>query len=159
MEWEQRSIKLCAGMLLFAVMLRFVAGGGLIPIGQALEDPDAASFLIYLQTGRIVRQMPQTTPPPATTAPETVPQERISFRAEDAALVTLDDTCGRRPDVAALLTEPLSLDLTGEGPKVLILHTHTTESFAQTADRYQETSAYRTLDGNHNMLALGDLVA
>ena len=33
MEWEQRSIKLCAGMLLFAVMLRFVAGGGLIPIG------------------------------------------------------------------------------------------------------------------------------
>ena len=160
MEWEQRSIKLCAGMLLFAVALRLVAAGGLIPVGQALEDPGAASFLIYLQTGRIIRQVPETTPlPPTTTAPETIPVERISFHAEDAALVALDDTCGRRPDVAALLTEPLGLELTGDGPKVLILHTHTTESFAQTADRYQETSAYRTLDGNHNMLALGDLVA
>jgi stage II sporulation protein P len=42
---------------------------------------------------------------------------------------------------------------------VLILHTHTTESFAQTEDRYEESSPYRTLDPGHNMIALGDIVA
>ena len=81
------------------------------------------------------------------------------FTAEDLDLVTIDDGPGCHPDAAVLLTAPMELDLSGEGPKVLILHTHTTESYEQTSERYEETSPYRTLDPGHNMLALGKLVA
>lgn len=155
MEWEQRCIRLCAAVIAAAVAIRLWAGGALIPIGNALTTDEAAAFLIYLHTGRVVRPLPEqreTIPPP----PE---PEGLTFTAEDAALVTLDDECGLHPDTAALLTADLDWDLHGEGPRVLILHSHTTESYAQTAERYEESSPYRTLDPGHNMIRLGQIVA
>lgn len=156
MDWEQRCIQLCAAVLVCAVVLRLWSGGALAPVGRALEGPEAASFFVYLQTGRVVRTLPaavETTQPSEPTEPE-----GVRFSAEDAAYIELEDPVGIDPDVDALLTEPLDWDLTGEGPKVLILHTHATESFTQTQLRYEETSAYRTLDPEHNMLAVGELV-
>ena len=46
MDWEQRCMRLCAGVLVFAAVLRFLAAGALIPLGQALGSADAASFLM-----------------------------------------------------------------------------------------------------------------
>ena len=61
--------------------------------------------------------------------------------------------------LAKLLTEPLDWDLTG-GPSVLILHTHGTESYTkQPGEAYQESSAFRTLDKQYNMISLGDHLA
>ncbi|MBR7179030.1 MAG: stage II sporulation protein P [Oscillospiraceae bacterium] len=150
MDWEQRCIRLCAGMILFAILLRLWAVGALTPVGRALESPEAASFFLYLQTGRVVRYAPAepetepTDPAPVRSAPV--------FSAEDADFTDIDGA-------AELLTAPLDLNLTGEGPRVLILHTHTTESFTQTDERYEQTSPYRTLDPGHNMIALGEIVA
>lgn len=162
MDWEQRCIRMCAAVLVCAVILRLWSGGALIPVGQALQRSEAASFLLYLHTGRVVRAAPE----PAAEAPALTSQhqkaenrEPVSFQAADADLVDIDYNCDRRPDVEKLLTQPLELDLTGSGPKVLILHSHTTESFTQTAERYVESSAYRTLDPGHNMIALGEIVA
>lgn len=160
MDWEQRCIRLCAAMLAAAVVLRLCAGGALVPVGQALSHPQAASFLVYLQTGRVVRSLPEPSAEAQTVQqPQVAETEPVAFTTEDAALISIDDDCGLDPDVEALLTEPLDWDLTGEGPRVLILHSHTTESYAQTEDRYEETSAYRTLDPEHNMIALGQTVA
>ena len=61
MDWEQRCIRLCAAVLICAVVLRLWTGGALIPVGQALQSPRAASFLVYLQTGRVVRTAPEPT--------------------------------------------------------------------------------------------------
>ena len=36
MDWEQRCMRLCAGVLMLAVVLRLWAGGALVPIGRAL---------------------------------------------------------------------------------------------------------------------------
>lgn len=161
MNWEQRCIRLCAAVLICAVVLRLWAGGALVPVGQALGSAEAASFLVYLQTGRVVRSLPE--PTVQAQPQETVPpaqQEPPIFRAEDAALVAVDYNCDRSPDLEQLLTEPLDWDLTGDGPRVLILHSHTTESFTQGGeDRYEESSAYRTLDAGHNMIVLGEIVA
>lgn len=158
MQWEQRNIRFCAGVLVFAVAMRLLAGGAFAPVGQALQSSEAASFLIYLQTGRVVRRVPEPEAEPVQETTAQISAEPAVFCGEDAELVRIDDTCGRNPDVEKWLTEPLELDLSGEAPKVLILHTHTTESYAQTADRYEETSPYRTLDPGHNMIALGDLL-
>ncbi|MBQ7099737.1 MAG: stage II sporulation protein P [Oscillospiraceae bacterium] len=156
MDWDQRCIRFCAGLVAAAVALRLCAGGALIPLGQALTSPEAASFLLYLHTGRIVRAAPAeewTSPQP----PATEPESPLVFSPEDADAIGLDNGTSLRPDVGALLAEPLELELRGDGPRVLILHSHTTESF--TGGDYAETSPYRTLDPAHNMLALGAEVA
>ena len=67
--------------------------------------------------------------------------------------------CGYQVDLTALLTQGLSWDLTDNGPAVLILHTHATESYTQTGKQYAESSPYRTLDPDYNMLRIGDAVA
>ncbi|MBE6950930.1 MAG: hypothetical protein E7451_06295 [Ruminococcaceae bacterium] len=160
MDWEQRCIRLCGAMIAAAIALRLLAGGALAGVGQALTQPGTASFLLYLQTGRVVRTVPQESAQPQPIRETVPPQpEKPAFTAEDAELITIDLGCDRDPDVEMLLTEPLELDLTGTEPKVLILHSHTTESYAQSGDRYEETSPYRTLDPGHNMLALGEIVA
>ena len=158
MDWERRCMRLCAGVLMLAVVLRLWAGGALVPIGRALQSDEAASFLLYLQTGRVVRLAPEPDVPEMLQLPDPV-AKIAGFSAEDLELVELSDEPGLGPDLGALLTAPMELTLQDGAPRVLILHSHTTESFAQTADRYEESSPYRTLDPGHNMLALGELVA
>ena len=158
MDWDQRCIRLCGAMVASAILLRLCSGGVFAPVGRALAQPEAAAFLLYLHTGRVVRPLP-TPAPPVPSLPEQTEGTEPVFAAEDLDLLTIDDGPCCRPDAAALLTAPMDLDLSGEGPRVLILHTHTTESYEQTSERYEETSPYRTLDPGHNMLALGKIVA
>ena len=156
MDWERRCMRLCAGVLILAVVLRLWAGGALVPIGRALQSEQAASLLLYLQTGRVVRTLPDV--PEMLELPN--PGAKIAgFSAGDLELVELSDEPGLGPDLESRLTAPVELTLNDGQPRVLILHSHTTESFQQTADRYEESSPYRTLDPGHNMLALGELVA
>ena len=162
MDWEQRSIRVCAAALLSATLLRLASAGVFLPVAQALDNPQAASFFVYLQTGRVVRTIPEQTQAEEQAESEPVSPARTAlptFSTEDAQLVTITDSCGKNPDVEALLTEPLSWDLTTGEPAVLILHSHATESYTQTEERYEESSAYRTLDSGHNMLCLGEILA
>lgn len=156
MDWDQRCIRFCAAMICAAIALRLWAGGALEHVGRVLADPGAASFLIYLNTGRIVRSAPED-PWIAPTLPATEPMPSLSFSGADAAGIGLDNGTSLRPDLEKLLTEDLALQLRGDAPTVLILHSHTTESFA--GSDYAETSPYRTLDPEHNMIAIGKLVA
>lgn len=161
MDWEQRCIRFCAAMLACAILTRLVFGGYLAPLGQALEDPRLASFLVYLQTGRVVRYSPETQPAQGATEPtaptETEPAALPVFSSSDAELIDLYDTAGRDPDIEALLEQPLSFDLSGDEPAVLILHTHTSESYTPVSGQtYEETSEFRTLDQRYNMLRIGD---
>lgn len=165
MNWEQRCLRCCAAVLLCAVLLRLGESGALAPLGAALENPAVASFLVYLQTGRVVRVSAQALPtePPATEPPEpTAPEQKTlpTFTAGDLSLVSVEYNCSYDPDLESLLTEPLDWDLRADEPTVLILHTHTTECYTKTAaDSFVETSSFRTLDPGYNMLCLGDIVA
>ncbi len=156
MDWDQRCIRFCAAMICAAIALRLWAGGAPEHVGRVLADPDVASFLVYLNTGRIVRAAPED-PWIDPAPPATEPPQPLSFSGEDAGRIGLDNGTSLRPDLEGLLTEDLALQLRGEEPTVLILHSHTTESFA--GGDYAETSPYRTLDPEHNMIALGKLVA
>ena len=40
MDYGQRCIRLCAGVLIAAVVLRLCSGGALAPLGQALSEPE-----------------------------------------------------------------------------------------------------------------------
>ena len=48
----------------------------------------------------------------------------------------------------------------GEGPQILIVHTHGSEAYSQTdGDRYEESDPYRTTDCTHNVVRVGEEMA
>lgn len=157
----QRKEVLSVGIfaLVLALLLRLISVAGVFP----LQNSDVMSFLVYLQTGRVVRYPASSTPPatqvptPAPTQPTPPQPSGLRLTAEDAAAVELNDLVDYYPDVEQLLLSPLDWNLTGAEPKVLILHTHATESYTkQPGEIYEEDSDYRTLNASYNMLSIGE---
>lgn len=80
----------------------------------------------------------------------------VSLTAQDAAYVQVDNRSGLQIDIPALLTRELPFDPSVEGPLILIVHTHATEAYTMTEGaRYEESSAYRTPDTEHNVVRVG----
>lgn len=171
MEQERQSIRIGLAVIAWAVLLRICGMGVWDAAAGFLTKPEVASFLLYMETGKIVRHYPpEDTPvPEQTAAPEqtqpinqTNPTETLlpQFNKEDASLVEIRNHCGYEADVAAMLVSDLRLNLTQDGPAVLIVHTHATESYTKAAgENYTESSAYRTLDEEYNMVSIGSRIA
>ena len=149
MERKQRTAHIAKTALACVLMIQ-LAGPAANMASKLLSDPQVASFLIFWETGRLVRlevtQPPETEPTIAATTE--APKQKVSFTVQEAEPLELSNFTDYDPDLAELLTSPLSWDLTEGGPAVLILHTHATESYA-------DTPGYRTEDENANMLRIG----
>ena len=172
LEHERRAMRVGIFAISLAVLWKVLTGGALAPVISFLQKPSTAAFLLSMETGRMARPpaaevatIPGTT---AATTPSTVPPTETPtepppaqpvFSETDGQLVKLYDMCGYQVDLSALLTQSLTWNLTGDSPTVLILHTHATESYTQTGKQYTESSAFRTLDPEYNMLRIGDAVA
>lgn len=165
MDHQRRVIRMGAAVIITAILLRLIGGGLFDSLGELLKDTRVQSFLVYLQTGRIVRlpqpqpqPQPQETLPP--TQPATQPEEVLSFSAEELQNLSVAYLCDYRPELESLLLQPLRWDLTGDAPTVLIVHTHATEAYTQTPGReYEEDASYRTLEDRFNMVSIGEEVA
>ena len=128
------------------------------PLGRLLAKPEMVSLILYLETGRVVKL--QLTPPEETTETTEAPKEteafKPSFSASDAEGIQIHYHWDCELDTSAMLLQELNWDLTAEGPQVLILHSHATESYTPTeAEAYEASGTYRTLDPRHNMLRVG----
>ena len=156
MKPEDKALRIGTAVILCAILLRLFAGNLPGRVLEFLSRPQVASAMVFMQTGRVIRFSEPTSP--AVTEPETEPVSRIpiTFQPEDAALVQIANASGCAVDVEALLATPLDWDLSQQAPTVLILHTHTTESYA---DSCEKGSGYRSTDETKNMLAIGDRVA
>lgn len=171
MDYERRAIRMGMTLIAWALAARLVSIAA-PPVAAFLARPEIAPFLVYMETGRIVRinppevyTEPSAEPSTETTEPAyqqhqvTLPPEEkswLEFLAEDAALVELRSQYPEAVDIPALLLTELSWDLSARQPAVLILHTHATESFTQTeGNTYTPSSPYRTRDPDHNMLRVG----
>lgn len=169
MNQEQKSLKIGAAVIVCAIVLRLAGNGVFRPLLQTLERPEVASFLLYMETGRIAKvyQVPEVTevwlkesPAPELPQNEEIESEPASFSPEDTACLALHTTCDYEPDLETLLLQPLDWNLRSEDPTVLILHTHTTESYTKMpGEDYEESADYRTLDPDYNLLAVGDVLA
>lgn len=131
---------------------------------------------IFLQTGVLPEKQeaptapetpPMTASPVSSAAPtegETTteaPAEQAApaFTAEEAKKITFRGDCSYSVDKAALLLAPLNWRQT-EGPKVLIVHSHSCESYTQSEGHtYIPDANYRTLDLENNVTAVGDALA
>ena len=118
MDWERRCIRTCAAALLCAIGFRLGAAGWFAPIEGLLENPGLASFLVYLQTGRVVRlpveahnpteaPVTETTQAQPTQPQPTQPQAAAPvFAAEDLNQIEVKYNCRYRPDLNATIANP-----------------------------------------------------
>ena len=182
MDQFKRTLRFGATVIACAAIARMGAVGTFSPLGRWFARPETQSFLLYLETGRKVRFSPsweenanpvaetegmspveetesatlaETEAPVLRTEPPALPV----FSAGDAEQMEMSYSCSLRPDLEALMEKPLSWDLTGPEPKVLILHTHATESYTKQDEDYKESSSFRTLDEDYNMISVGSHVA
>ena len=165
MDKEKQCLRAGAAVIACALVLRLGMGGFFRPLVRLFAQPNMVSLLIYLETGRIVRfsdTLEETTvfvPAAQGETEDATEAARPAFAAVDTGAVELRGV-ETAADVQTLLEKPLTWDLTGEGPTVLIYHSHATESFQKSpADAYQESSPYRTLDRDYNMVSIGARVA
>lgn len=164
MDHQIRAWRLGIAVILSAVLVRLWDMGVPQRITEFLTQPNTAAFLIYLETGQDVRFSASSevfspdfmeSPPPAPPEPTEAPLPSFS----DPEAVELYYAVKKEPDIETLLTTPLQWQLQSESPTVLILHTHTTESYTRNGEPYKESSGWRTLDEEYNMLSIGALVA
>ena len=145
---EQKVLQVCMTVLVVALLVR-MAG--------AWEKEDVARTLLFISSGRMVTQ--ELTPEKETEEPEKAVQTAAAIPVFGESQQDLVQVNADWPvDTLALLQQPLTWDLMGEAPTVLILHSHATESYEKQA-QYTETSPYRTLDTNYNMVSVGARVA
>ena len=163
MKQQSRARRVGITAIMCALVLRLWSEGYGEKLLNLLTSPQAAAFYIYLETGRDVRfspSLPAFSPdfmesPPAATLPPTEPT-LPSFSDADGLELYYAST--EDPDIPALLAQPLRWNLRGEEPTVLIVHTHTTESYTRVDEPYTESAAWRTADEDYNMVAIGEIV-
>ena len=139
---------------LTGVTLPFVSNGGsammsawgLLAFLKATDTRENASFAI--------RRGPQR----QITAEVTKLPE--AFSAAEADAITIAGACSYAVDKAALLTRPSALTAKADGPKVLIVHTHTSEAYTpEPGWEYESSDPLRTGDAEHSVVRLGTRVA
>ena len=187
--YRRKSRRCCALMLTVSVCLRICMFLGLDAkaaafLAETAQNTDFARFLLYLETGQVLPaeaappepeiivlrylepiSRPGTQPlPPEEPEPEAqppVPPEPLLPEAlADAGQLTIAGGCTYAVDKAALLARPSALDLSADGPQVLIVHTHGSEAYTpEPGWEYDALTAYRTLDDTRSVIAVGDALA
>lgn len=160
---ESRDLRVWLAYFAIAAAL-FLFRDILTPRIQAFfADPEVVSFLLYLETGKVI-QVSGDWLPPETTASVTEPSEteavteppRGPAAISHGNTVNIRDSTGLRYDAQALLHTPLFWDLADGTPRVLVFHTHATESYTPTKENaYEASSYYRTLETEDNMVRVG----
>lgn len=150
---EDKALQVGAAVLTLALLLRL---GGTWERGQE----ELGRTLLFLSSGRLVTEtVPPETEAAAEPAAEAMVEEAPAvpvFGENEETFVQVNAPW--EVDIRSLLEEPLEWNLKGEEPTVLILHSHATESFEKEPG-YEETSPYRTLDTDFNMVSIGTRVA
>ena len=164
MKELRRARRVGCTAVLCALLLRLFAAGVPERLYFRFVRPNIDALLTKLETGRNVRfssSMDTFSPDFMESPPPFIPQPTEAplpaFSGEEN--VDLYYAVRKQPDIEALLEKPLSWDLFGSEPAVLILHTHTTESYTKQGEDYAETSSWRTLEEGYNMVSIGSLVA
>lgn len=158
---EQRARRVGLAAVTCALVLRLFSWGLPGRLLVWLMEGEGLAFLTYLETGRDIRDttlLPAFSPNFVESPPAAATVPSLPDYADDP-LPEIYYACNQEPDLQSLLAQPLTWELQSREPKVLILHTHATESYTPAGEGYRESASYRTLDEGYNLLSLGDRVA
>lgn len=173
--YQRKSRRVGAFMLAVSLCLRLCMFLGLDAkaaalISQAAQSPEFAKWMLFLETGKMTTV---TEPPPqqlfvleilpeepAEQVPDPPEEEEPPAPPPLAQSVSVAGGCTYSYDKAALLARPTQMDFSGDGPHVLIVHTHGSEAYTPSPGlSYAATTAYRTLDTDKSVVAVGTRLA
>lgn len=174
----------CAALLCAAALLLYQRLGGDAQVSALLDALSASRPFIAsslaLETGILPatdRLLPSTpaaqavqtaeaSPPAAETAAESAPPAAaaadpaapdIPPQSGRAETVTLRNDANLTVDPDAMLRDPFPIRVQGDGPQVLVYHTHSTEAYTpEEGASYQPSGSYRTRDPAYNVIRVGD---
>ena len=175
MNSDRRVLQVGAVVILCALFFRLLSGSVMETTAGPLGAQDLFKIVLFLETGRPFRSpaaVEETAPAPTTAPTETqiaetqavlaekeeLPPVTATFSPSDTSLVSVQNSTDYAIDPASSLLQPLSWELTGEAPTVLILHTHGSESYVNN-EGYPEASPYRTLEEAYSVVSVGDRLA
>ena len=167
---ERKLRRFCTAMILFAMLTRLLGGVG---AGRFAFSDDSAEAETRVWPVRLLAAKPADEPsgeiaelPVENSAP---PERQIAaegtklpeaFSAAEADAITIAGACSYAVDKAALLTRPSALTAKADGPRVLIVHTHTSEAYTpEPGWEYESSDPLRTGDAEHSVVRLGTRVA
>ncbi len=144
--------------------------------GQVLTGPAASAEPSTLPAEPEPAETPASTAEPSSLMEEETPLPSAPPEAQNVVAQTLlPATDGSYPsadgvflynrtsqgvDMDALAHANVELTGSGDGPRILIIHTHATEAYTQEGqDVYEESDPYRTTDDGHNVVRVGDEMA
>ena len=167
---ERKLRRFCTAMILFAMLTRLLGGVG---AGRFAFSEDSAEAETRVWPVRLLAAKPADEPPDKTAelpVENSEPPERQlaaevtklpeAFSAAEADVITIAGASTYTADKAALLTRPSTLTAETDGPKVLIVHTHTSEAYTpEPGWEYESSDPLRTGDAEHSVVRLGTRVA
>lgn len=148
---QMKSVRrLCGAMLVFSIAVRIVtaaenaAAAGILPFGaEENENPVYTVHIIRDETPSV----PQTVP---------MPEEKFVFLPQMADAIEIGGSCSYPVDKQALLLAPSALDFSLDGPKVLIVHTHSSEAYTpESGMEYDASDPLRTEDADRSVIRVG----
>lgn len=177
--YQRKSRQYCVAMVIVSLLLRLCMMLGLDTLAasavlDAAAKPEFARFMLYLETGRVAHTPVQEPSPelwvlrwekpaePAAPEDSSQPEETalLPTALAKAGDIGVAGSCTYRVDTAALLSRPSQLDLSDDGPKVLIVHTHGTEAYTPSDGRtYAESGSFRTLEQDKSVVQVGTVLA
>ncbi len=90
-------------------------------------------------------------------------QEENKLPIEEVSIakgLSVSNSSKKEVDVYALIKEPLSFSINSSEPQILIVHTHTTESYTDSGKtKYTASDSDRSTDSNKNMIAVGNALS
>ncbi|MBQ7565522.1 MAG: stage II sporulation protein P [Oscillospiraceae bacterium] len=159
--------RVCLSMLAVAVAVRGISATGADALAQrrlheAFRSGEFAALTASLLTGEPV----QNRAPPRVWVLHKLPRQAAEPEKETYPPFTADEAppvagrCTYAVDAASLLLSPTPVTVAETGPTVLIVHTHTSEAYTQTAGwTYAETDPLRTDDPTQSVVRVGERIA
>lgn len=162
---------LAAAVLCFA-FLAPISGAWPLPAEKTAPTPSPAPTKTPLVATAALHHLPAEVAPVSAVTPSPTPSapaapDPIPEEPAEAVPVVATTTIGSSQliknqssqdvDPAALLAEPWSLSGGGNGPQVLIVHTHTTEAYHPVPGaEYESQGDHRCTKPEYNMLRVGE---
>lgn len=150
---RQAQIRAVLYVMVFAVAI-FV----LVTLMRSTEEKPDNSAALKTTDSVVLPQSGEESPDPVVQVdtPVQTHWDPVTFTSEDFSYFSLKSFCKCDADYESLLLQPLEWDLTESDAKVLIIHTHSSEAYTQSAGyEYEDTGDYRTNDNTRNMVAVG----
>lgn len=132
----------------------FVLGTGQYPGDASLHTPRAA--VAGMETEPTDEDLAELDTAMENAGLEPEPETESETDPAEVPPVKLNNQSGLSVDLDALLQNPKQLSLTGDGPQVLVYHTHATEAYTPSGtDTYEASGDARTLDTEQNVVRVG----